>query len=582
MPTEPAPPPQGPRPVGRPWLAAYPSLIDPSPRPSHPSIVAAWDERVAANPGGVAVRYFDGSITAAELDAHAGALAVEFQRRGISPGDRVGIYLQNVPYYLICLLAAWKAGAIAVPLNPMYRGPELRRLVDDSGIAGIVVTTGTDAQARETLAGSTAGWLLSASSRDFQARDDPRMPGADEDPSPSPDGDLRAILDAHAGQRPGPVTVSPDDPAFLTYTSGTTGPPKGAINTHRNFLHSVLNYGRWLMMEPGDVVYAIAPLFHITGLSLNAGIALLNDATLSMSGRFEPSVALDAFAEHGVTTTVGSITAFNAFMRVAGADARHFATARLLYSGGAPIPPATIEAFRSRFGVYLHNIWGMTETTGGGIAVPPGAAAPVDPRSGTLSVGVPMQNADVQVIDASGAPQAPGAEGELVFRAPQVIPGYWGNPEATARTLPGGWLHTGDVAVMDSDGWIYLVDRIKDQINTSGFKVWPREVEDVLYEHPAVFEAAVVGVPDEYRGEAVAAYVSLREGATATAEELIAFARERLAAYKSPREVFIVAALPKTATGKIQRAVLRDRTSLSSPPSFAATPACARVAISHR
>lgn len=543
----------------RPWLAAYPPQIDPAPRPARSSIVDAWADRVAANPGGTAVRYFDGALTAAELDAHADALAAEFQARGITPGDRVGVYLQNVPWYPVCLLAAWKAGAVVVPLNPMYRGRELRRLADDAGVAGIVVTRGTDEETRAAFEGGTVGWLLSASSRDFQSRDDPRVFGDAPEPPPSPDGDLRAILAARAGQRPAPASAGPDDPAFLTYTSGTTGPPKGAVNTHRNFLHSVLNYGQWLGLAPGDVVFAIAPLFHITGLSLNAGIALLNDTTLSMAGRFDAAVAVDAFAEHGVTTTVGSITAFNAFFRVPGAGAEQLATVKLLYSGGAPIPPATIETFRSRFGVYLHNIWGMTETTAGGIAVPPGATAPVDPRSGTLSVGVPMQNADVRVVDPDGVAQPPGIEGELVFRAPQVIGGYWRNPGASAAALPDGWLRTGDVAVIDAGGWIYLVDRIKDQINTSGFKVWPREVEDALYEHPAVFEAAVIGIPDTYRGEAVAAYVSLREGTSASEPELVDFARERLAAYKCPRQVSILPALPKTATGKIQRAALRGQ-----------------------
>jgi long-chain acyl-CoA synthetase len=543
----------------KPWLARYPSRIDPSPRIAHGSVVAAWQARVAANPARAAVRYFDGSIGAGDLDAHADALAAELQARGVRRGDRVGIYLQNVPYYPISLLAVWKAGATAVPLNPMYHGQELRRLIDDSGTTGMIVTRGTDRRTRESLAGTTVGWLLSASSRDFQTRDDPRVFDGAEEPGPSPDGDLGGILAARRGERPEAVAVDLDDIAFITYTSGTTGPPKGALNTHRNVLHAVLNYGGWLGLESGDVSFAIAPLFHITGLTLNAGIALLGDVTLSMSGRFEPAVVLDAFREHGVTTTIGSITAFNAFFRVTQAGPEHFATIKRLYSGGAPIPPATIDAFRSRFGPYLHNIWGMTETTGGGIAVPPGAAAPVHRPSGTLAIGVPMQNVTVEIIDADGAPQPPGAEGELVVAAPQVSPGYWRNPEATAHALPGGRLHTGDVAVMDAEGWIYLVDRIKDQINTSGFKVWPREVEDVLYEHPAVFEAAVIGVPDEYRGEAVAAYVSLRDGATASEEELLAFARERLAAYKRPRRVILVPALPKTATGKIQRAALRER-----------------------
>lgn len=549
MPTDPS----------RPWLALYPPAIDPTPKIAYGSVVEAWRARVEANPARAAVRYFDGSISAAELDAHADALAAELQARGVQHGDRIGIYLQNVPYYPISLLAIWKTGATAVPLNPMYQGRELRRLVEDSGTSGMIVTRGTDEETRASLAGTTVGWLLSASPRDFQTRDDPRVFASPAEPEPSPDGDLGAILAARRGQRPAAVGLDLDDTAFITYTSGTTGPPKGALNTHRNFLHAVLNYASWLDLEPGDVSFAIAPLFHITGLSLNAGIALLNDATLSMSGRFDAAVVLDAFREHEVTTTIGSITAFNAFFRVPTAGPEHFTTIKRLYSGGAPIPPSTIDAFRTRFGPYLHNIWGMTETTGGGIAVPPGALAPVHQATGTLSIGVPVQNVDVKVINSDGTPQPPGIEGELVFVAPQVIPGYWHNPEATAHALPGGRLHTGDVAVMDAEGWIYLVDRIKDQINTSGFKVWPREVEDVLYEHPAVFEAAVVGVPDEYRGEAVAAYVSLRDGATASEEELIAFTQSRLAAYKRPRQVLVVPALPKTATGKIQRAALRDK-----------------------
>jgi len=522
------------------------------------SITQAWRTRVEAAPDRVAIRYFDGSLTAAEVDAHADALATELQARGVANGDRIGIYLQNVPYYPIALLALWKLAAIAVPLNPMYRGDELRRLVDDSGTSGVILARGTDVEVRQALAGSTVGWLLSASSRDFQSGNDPRA-FTGEEPAPSPDGDLAEILAARAGQRPDYAGSEPQDTAFITYTSGTTGPSKGALNTHANFVHSVDNYARWIDFAPGDVSYAIAPLFHITGLSLNAGIALLNDATLSMSGRFDPEVALDTFRDHGVTTTIGSITAFNAFLRVPTAGPEHFATMKVLYSGGAPIPPATIDTFRERFGLYLHNIWGMTETTGGGIAVPLGESAPVHEASGTLSIGKAMQNVQVSTIAPDGAVQAPGEEGELVFVAPQVIPGYWHNPEATAKTLPEGQLHTGDVAVIDAEGWVYLVDRIKDQINTSGYKVWPREVEDALYAHPAVFEAAVIGVPDDYRGEAVAAYVSLRDGAQITPEELIDFAKARLAAYKQPRQIKIIPMLPKTATGKIQRNVLREQ-----------------------
>ena len=523
------------------------------------TIPQAWAARVAASPDRPTLRYFDGSLTAAEVDAAAGALAAGLARRhGVEQGDRVGIYLQNVPDYPIALLALWTLGAVAVPLNPMYKGAELRRLIDDSGTIGVIASHTVLDRVRETLAGGTVRFVLGSDDRAYQTRDDERVFGSLPAGQESPDGDVAGLIRDFAGQHPPvPGSLGAADLAFITYTSGTTGPPKGAMNTHRNYLHSVENYRRWVELAPGDVVLAIAPLFHITGMALNAGVALLGDATLVLTHRYHAAVVVDAIREHGVTFTIGSITAFNAFFSVPGAGPAHFASVKSFYSGGAPIPPATLTRFRERFGPYLHNVWGMTETTAGGIAVPLGREAPVHAPSGTLSIGVPMQDVRVRIIAPDGTPLPPGEEGELEFCAPQVVPGYWQNPDATAATFPGGRLRTGDVAVMDEQGWIYLVDRLKDLINASGFKVWPREVEDALYEHPAVFEAAVVGEPDEYRGETVVAYVSLNDGQAATADELIAFTRERLAAYKYPRRVRILDALPKTATGKIKRRELR-------------------------
>ncbi|WP_300009373.1 AMP-binding protein, partial [Pseudonocardia sp.] len=241
------------------------------------------------------------------------------------------------------------------------------------------------------------------------------------------------------------------------------------------------------------------------------------------------------------------------------AGPEHFASVKTLYSGGAPIPPSTVERFRERFGHYIHNAYGMTETTSGVVAVPPGLRAPVDEASGTLSVGVPLPGVDASVVGVDDRPVPPGQQGELVLSGPQIVSGYWRNAAATAGAMPGGRLHTGDVAVMDSAGWVYLVDRLKDQINASGYKVWPREVEDVLYEHEAVREAAVVGVPDEYRGESVKAFVSLRPGRSVTEDELIAFTKERMAAYKYPRAIEFLDEIPKTVTGKLLRRELRTR-----------------------
>ncbi|MFD4324870.1 class I adenylate-forming enzyme family protein [Nocardioides sp. NPDC058538] len=523
------------------------------------SLVAAWRERVAGRPNGVALTYFDGRLTAAELEEESDALAVAFAGLGTGRGDRVGVYLQNIPQYAVVLLALWKLGATALVLNPMYRRQELRRLVDDAEATGFVCAGEDVAETLATLAGSSVSWTVSTSPADYQTRNDPRvLPSVERAPA-APDGDLVALVEECRGLRPAAIDLTRDDIALLTYTSGTTGPPKGAMNTHGNLLAVTSTYARWTGIEPGDVVFGMAPLFHITGAVVNAAVALLSDATLALAGRFHPEVALETFAEQGVTSTIGSITAYNAIAALPQASAEHFATAKRLYSGGAPIPPATVERFEERFGHYIHNGYGMTETSSAVIAVPPGVRAPVHGPSGTLPIGVPLPGMQARVVDADGNPLAPGGQGELELAGPQVVPGYWRRPEATEHAMPQGRLRTGDVAIIDEDGWVYLVDRLKDQINVSGYKVWPREVEDALYEHDSVREAAVVGEPDEYRGESVVAYVSLVAGAQVTPEELIAFARERLAAYKAPRRVVVIDELPKTQTGKIRRNVLRDQ-----------------------
>lgn len=529
------------------------------PGTSPTTLVAAWRARVAARPDGVAVTYFDGRLTAADLDEESDALAVAFAERGTGRGDRVGLYLQNIPQFVVALLALWKLGATALILNPMYRRAELRRLVDDAAATGFVCRDADLEESLETLAGSSVRWTVTTSDRDYQTRDDPRVLPELTHPTASPANDLRALVSARLGQGPPGLELTGDDIALLTYTSGTTGPPKGAMNTHANLVAVTSTYAAWTGLESGDVVFAMAPLFHITGAVVNATVALLADATLALAGRFHPEVALETFVEQGVTTTIGSITAYNAMAAVPWAGAEHFASVKVLCSGGAPIPPATVERFEERFGHYIHNAYGMTETSSAVIVVPIASRAPVESASGTLAIGMPLPGLTARVVAPDGTPRPPLQQGELELTGPQVVPGYWRRPEDTATTMPGGRLRTGDVAIIDAEGWVYLVDRLKDQINVSGYKVWPREVEDALYEHPDVREVAVVGEPDEYRGESVAAYVSLRAGAVATPESLVAHARKRLAAYKVPRRLEIIDELPKTQTGKIRRNVLRDR-----------------------
>jgi long-chain acyl-CoA synthetase len=329
------------------------------------------------------------------------------------------------------------------------------------------------------------------------------------------------------------------------------------MNTHRNVVFNSAANRTWMSLTPGDTVLGVAPLFHITGLIAHLTVALLVPMPIVLGYRFDPVTVLDLIERDRPTFTVGAITVFTALMNDPSCPGRDLSSLTKVYSGGAPIAPATVERFQTEVGPYIHNVYGLTETTSPSHGVPMGAIAPVDPTSGALSVGVPIFNTVVQVVDEEGNEVPAGDIGEFVTTGPQVVAGYWNKPDETAHALPGGSLHTGDVGFMDPEGWYYVVDRKKDMIIASGYKVWPREVEDVLYQHPAVREAAVVGVPDDYRGETVKAFVSLRPGAQAEPAELIQFCKERMAAYKYPRVVELVEELPKTVTGKILRRELR-------------------------
>ncbi|MCK1823077.1 AMP-binding protein, partial [Streptomyces sp. XM83C] len=352
----------------------------------------------------------------------------------------------------------------------------------------------------------------------------------------------------------------PGDIALISYTSGTSGTPKGATNTHANIMYNAERQRTGLALPDPPVCFALAPLFHITGMVCQFGACLNSAGTLVLAHRFEAGVVLDAFAEHRPHYTVGPSTAFMALAAHPSCTREHFASFVTISSGGAPLPPALVERFRAGFGPYIRNGYGLTECTAPCASVPPHLEAPVDPDSGTLAVGLPGPDTVVRIVDDEGREVPFGEHGEIVVSGPQVVPGYWRRPDATAATFPGGELRTGDIGFMDEQGWLYVVDRKKDMINASGFKVWPREVEDVLHTHPAVREAAVVGVPDGYRGETVKAYISLRPGTEADPAQLAAWCKERLAAYKYPRQVEILPELPKTASGKILRRELRSRT----------------------
>ncbi|MFJ9388943.1 class I adenylate-forming enzyme family protein [Nocardioides sp. NPDC101246] len=546
----------------RPWLAAYRAGTPTDIEVEHPSLLDAFKASVARTPDAPAITYFDGTLTFADLDAHSDALAGALRDNGFSGTDRLALYVQNNPAFVVGLLAAWKAGGAAVAVNPMNKARELTFLLKDSEASVLLCLEDLyEDVARGVIAtGDTAvSTVITCSPLDFQTRNDERL--FKDAGRRTPDGTLALaeIISEHDGRRLDDVNPDPAAVAVLTYTSGTTGEPKGAMNTHGNLAFNSQTYRDWVGLEPTDSVLGVAPLFHITGLVAHVGVALLVGCPLVLAHRFEPNVMMDAIREHRPTFTVGSITVFVALTNLDGVGREDWASFRAILSGGAPIAPALADSLLEKTGQYIHNVYGLTETSSPSHGVPFGSRAPVDPTSGALSVGVPVFNTVVRILDEDGKELPVGEVGEIVTSGPQVVPGYWHRPDATKSSMPDGELRTGDVGFMDEAGWFYLVDRKKDMINAAGYKVWPREVEDVLYTHPAVREAAVVGVPDEYRGESVKAYVSLQPGAEVTAEELIEHAKQNMAAYKYPRSIEIIGELPKTVTGKILRRELRSQ-----------------------
>lgn len=542
----------------KPWLALYDANVPAVIEREYDSALEMFQASVRRAPNAAIIRYFDATITLSQLDEQSDAFAVALSESGVAKGDRLALVLQNIPQFIIATVASWKLGAVVVPINPMYREREISTVLADSGAIGVICLESGAEVVRAAMTDTEVRTIITTSELQFQTRMDPRIFASTERTRVEGTADMVELIEQYRGRRPADVRLQPEDLALLPYTSGTTGPPKGSMNTHANVVFTAQIYRDWVGLAEGGSMFAVAPLFHITGLIANIASPLLAAAATILTCRFHPVVSAESIAEHQATATIGAITVFIAWTNNPDVTPEHLSSFCSVYSGGAPIPKAALEAFRSKFGHYIHNGYGLTETNSPAIVVPFSKEAPVDAASGAVSVGVPVPSTTAWVVDEKNADVPVGQIGEIVVAGPQVAQGYWNKPEETEHAMPGGRLHTGDVGFMDAEGWFYIVDRKKDQINASGFKVWPREVEDVLYEHPAIREAAVVGVIDAYRGETVKAFVSLKDGASVTTEEIIAFCKERLAAYKCPRIVEVMDDLPKTVTGKILRRDLRE------------------------
>ncbi len=533
-------------------------MSDPAAEPPARTGNELFERGVATRPEDPGLLYFDTAIGFRAAAERAWSLAASLRELGLRPGDRIALMLQNGPATVIAIHAAWHLGAIVTAINPMSKAEEVRGQLLDSGARAAICLESLHPVLAAALSGTAVEQVLSVSELAWLEDVPPLLADARRRRRCPAALDLEALCACPA--EPDPAPVDPDSPALLAYTSGTTGTPKGAIVTHRALIHNGEAMRDWGGLGAGDVTVAMAPLFHITGLVCHLAAARASATPLLLMHRFEPGEFLRLIERWRGTYVIGPLTAFIALLEHPDFGRRDIASLTKVASGGAPVFPAIVERWERLTGSYVHNTYGLTETAAPSHLVPRGERAPIDPESGALSIGRPIADTESRIVpveDGAGREAAAGELGEIVTRGPAVTPGYWGRPEETEHALRDGWLHTGDVGRRDADGWFFIVDRIKDMIVAAGYKVWPRDVEDALYAHPAVQEAAVVGEPDPYRGETVAAHVVPRPGATVGAGELIAHCRERLAVYKAPHVVHLVPELPKTASGKILRRELR-------------------------
>lgn len=548
----------------RKWLSLYPKEYLPDLTPEATNALDHLRKTVQHHGKSPALYYFDKIISYKELDEMSDAFACALKDLGVKKGDRIGLYLQNIPQFIIGQFGIWKSGGIIVPLNPMYREKELSYYFRDASVQVLLCMESLYGEMLRRVAKETGvQHVVTTSELDFL---DPKSPLPSilkgvEKATGLETLDFIKLLDRYQGKHPPEAKLSQDDVAYLTYTSGTTGPPKGAMNTHRNVVFNSEVYRHCWKLTPSDIMLGVAPFFHVTGMVGHIGTCIASGTPLILFYRFDPKTTFQMIEKWKATCTIGAITVFIALMNDPEIGKYDLSSFRKVYSGGAPVIPAVVERFEKLTGTYIHNVYGLTETTSPATLVPLGLRAPIDPSTGAIAIGVPIPSHEAKIVDLSDPQKElpPGEIGELAVKGPGIVPGYWNKPEETAHAIRQGWLFTGDVGTMDNKGWVYLLDRKKDMIIASGFKVWPREVEDTIYLHPSVREVAVVGVPDPYRGENVKAFVALKEGyeGKVTKEEIMAHCKERMAAYKYPRQVEFVKEVPKTATGKFLRRALR-------------------------
>jgi long-chain acyl-CoA synthetase len=478
-------------------------------------------ESAARHPDRPALKLDDTVLNYATLDEGASRVAGLLKDRGVQPGDRVAVMLPNVPYFGVVYYGVLRAGGVVVPMNVLLKPREVEFYLSDPAAKHLF------------------GWHEFAQSAEEGAR------AADADPIIVKPGEFEELL-AQAPDAPEDAEREPSDTAVILYTSGTTGTPKGAELTHSNMLDNCLHGGTQLVeVSEQDVILGALPLFHSFGQTCCMNNAVRAGACMTMIPRFEPGKALEIIQRDGVTLFEGVPTMYHAMLHHPERERYDVSSLRTCVSGGSAMPVEVMRGFEKAFGCVVLEGYGLSETS------PVASFNHLDREHKPGSIGTPIHGVEMKVVDEDDNELPPGEVGEIVIRGHNVMKGYWNRPDATAEVMRDGWLHTGDMARVDGDGYFFIVDRKKDMIIRGGYNVYPREIEEVLYEHPAVLEAAVIGMPDQAMGEEVAAAVVLGSDAEASADDIRSFVKERVAAYKYPRHIWFTDELPKGPTGKI-------------------------------
>ncbi len=512
--------------------------------------------------------FYDTAVTFAELFDEAERVAGFLENRcGVRKGDRVLLLMQNSPQFVIGYYGILRANAVVVPLNPMNLTQEILRIAEDAGTATAIVSQELYARVEPLLGKSVLKSVIVAAYSDYLKQPTalavPDFIAAPRQELAGPDVTLWRDVVA-SGLRPGPLTAGPHDLCVMPYTSGTTGTPKGCMHTHRSAMHTLVASMRWFSVQPELTFMAVAPLFHVTGMQGGMNGPLYVGNTVVMLSRWDRSAAAECVQRYRISSWTAVPTMIQDFFANPDIAKYDLSSIRRLSGGGAAMPAAVAQRLLD-MGVTYFEGYGLSETM---------AATHINPadRAKKQCLGIPIYDVDSRVVDPVTLSELPAGEvGEIVTHGPQVFLGYWNRPEDTAQALVDidgkRFLRTGDLGRVDEDGYFFMVDRLKRMINASGFKVWPTEVESLMYQHPAILEACVIGTQDAHRGETVKAVVVLRPEwrGRIDAGAIIDWCRQNMAAYKIPRIVEFVDALPKSGAGKIMWRELQERETAANP-----------------